>query len=166
MPLSQPRPVKVLVVEDREEDFRFLALLLKRPQLIETYELSWAGSFEDGVERLRENRYDVGLFDYSLGGGTGLDLLRAARAHGAEDMPIILLTGVDNPHIDDEALATGAADYLCKVGLNSTQLERSIRYARKQTAALAELRRTSLLLDSALSYLPVIAGRIGATTAA
>lgn len=162
MPPTQPRPVKILVVEDHEEDFRFLALLLKRPQLIETYELDWAGSFEEGVERLRDGRYDVGLFDYSLGGGTGLDLLREARARGAEDMPVILLTGVDNPHIDDEALATGAADYLCKVGLNSTQLERSIRYARKQTATLAELRRTSLLLDSALAYLPMIAGRVDA----
>ncbi|MBC8009140.1 MAG: PAS domain-containing protein, partial [Burkholderiales bacterium] len=154
--------VTILVVEDHEEDFHFLSILLKRPQLAETYELDWAGSFDEGVERLRTGRYDVGLFDYSLGGGTGLDLLRRARAGGAEDMPIILLTGVDNPHIDDEALETGAADYLCKVGLNSTQLERSIRYARKQTATLAELRRTSLLLDGALSYLPVIAGRVDA----
>src|SRR5690606_17639147 len=67
-----------------------------------------------------------------------------------------------NPHIDDEALKTGAADYLCKIGLTSIQLERAIRYARKQSATLAELRRTSLLLNSVLSYLPVIAGRIDA----
>ena len=40
------------------------------------------------------------------------------------------------------------------------QLERAIRYARKQADTLAELRRTSHLLNSVLSYLPVIAGRL------
>ncbi len=160
-PMPQPRAnsLKILVVEDREEDFHFLSMLLSRPQLMEVYELDWAVSFDEGIARLGTRRYDAGLFDYGLGAGTGLDLLRKAVAVGT-DMPIILLTGVDNPNIDNEALQTGASDYLCKVGLTSVQLERAIRYARKQATTLAELRRTSHLLNSVLSHLPVIAGRV------
>ncbi len=134
-------------------------MLLSRPQLMEAYELDWAVSFDEGIARLTTRRYDAGLFDHGLGVGTGLDLLRKAVAVGT-DMPIILLTGVDNPNIDNEALQVGAADYLCKVGLTSVQLERAIRYARKQANTLAELRRISHLLNSVLSYLPVVAGRL------
>ncbi len=152
-------PLKILVVEDREEDYQFLSMLLSRPQLMETYELDWAESFDEGIARLCRGRYDAGLFDYGLGVGTGMDLLRKAVAAGT-DMPIILLTGVDNPNLDNEALQTGASDFLCKVGLTSVQLERAIRYARKQANTLAELRRTSHLLNSVLSFLPVAAGRI------
>lgn len=159
MPHRRSAPVKILVVEDREEDYRFLAMLLGRPQLAETYELDWAESFDEGISRLNSGRYDAGLFDYGLGGGTGLDLIRQASSVGA-DMPVILLTGVDSPHIDEEALQSGAADYLCKVGLTSVQLERAIRYARRQADILAELRRTNHLLNSVLSSLPVIAGRV------
>ncbi len=159
--MSPPRanPLKILVVEDREEDYHFLSMLLSRPQLMERYELDWAVSFDEGIARLGTRRYDAGLFDYGLGIGTGLDLLRKALSAGT-DMPILLLTGVDNPNLDNEALQTGAADFLCKVGLTSVQLERAIRYARKQANTLAELRRTSHLLNSVLSYLPVIAGRV------
>jgi Signal transduction histidine kinase len=159
MPQTRAHSLKILVVEDREEDYHFLSMLLSRPQLMETYELDWAVSFDEGIARLGTRRYDAGLFDYGLGAGTGLDLLRKAVAVGT-DMPIILLTGVDNPNIDNEALQTGASDYLCKVGLTSVQLERAIRYARKQATTLAELRRTSHLLNSVLSHLPVIAGRV------
>ncbi|HLP07460.1 MAG TPA: PAS domain-containing protein [Opitutaceae bacterium] len=152
-------PVRVLVVEDHEEDFHFLAMLLERSQLEERYDLDWASSFDDGIARLESGRYDAGLFDYALGGSTGLDLLRAARARGA-DMPVILLTGVDNPQIDGEALRSGAADYLCKAELTAVQLERTIRYARQQAATLAQLRRANNLLSTVLNGLPVVVYRI------
>jgi signal transduction histidine kinase/DNA-binding response OmpR family regulator len=159
MSQTRSRTIRILVVEDREEDFHFLSMLLTRPQLIERYELDWAVSFDEGIARLGAGRYDAGLFDYGLGAGTGLDLLRKAVAVGT-DMPIILLTGVDNPKLDNEALQTGASDFLCKVGLTSVQLERAIRYARKQADTLAELRRTSHLLNSVLAHLPVVVGRL------
>ncbi len=154
-------PVRILVVEDHEEDFHFLAMLLERTQLEESYELDWASTFDDGIARLESGRYDAGLFDYSLGGSTGLDLLRAARARGAE-MPVLLLTGVDNPQIDGEALRSGASDYLCKADLTAVELERAIRYARQQAGVLAQLRRANDLLGTVLNGLPVVVYRIDA----
>lgn len=148
-------------MEDREEDFHYASMLLLRRPLVGTYEVSWAASYEDGLREVLSNRYDVGLFDYQLGGGTGLDLLRAAQAHHCE-MPIILLTGVDNAEIDHQASQAGAADYLCKSELTTTQLERAIRYARRQAIMRSELRRTSSLLNGILSSLPVAAMRVDA----
>jgi len=40
----------------------------------------WAGSFDEGLQALRENRHDACLLDYRLGIRTGLELLREAIA--------------------------------------------------------------------------------------
>src|SRR5438552_10638634 len=111
------KSIKVLVVEDREDDFRYLTFLLGRSGL-GAYQLSWAPTYAMGQKMLREGGFDVALFDYQLGDGTGIDLLREAQSDGCE-MPIILLTGNDSAAVDQEASQAGAADFLCKTGLNS-----------------------------------------------
>jgi signal transduction histidine kinase/CheY-like chemotaxis protein len=153
MATSAPaKPIKVLVVEDREDDYRYLAFLLGRNGL-GGYELNWASSYAIGQKMLREGGFDVALFDYQLGSGTGLDLLRDAKAFGCE-MPIILLTGDDSVEVDQEASQAGAADYLCKTGLNSTELERTIRYAIRQAAMTAALTQSQQQLELFMRSVP------------
>lgn len=144
--------IHVLVVEDQEDDFRYLAFLLRRSGAAE-YRLSWASSYAAGQAMLRQGGFDVGLFDYRLGGGTGLDLLREAQEAGCET-PIILLTGHDSPEVDQEASQAGAADYLCKTGLNGTELERAIRYALRQAAMTAALRQSQQQLELFMRSVP------------
>ncbi len=149
---ASAKPIKILVVEDHEDDFRYLSFLLGRNGL-GSYELSWASSYAMGQKRMNEGGFDVALFDYQLGGGTGLDLLREAQIHGCE-MPIILLTGNDSAEVDNEASQAGAADYLCKNGLNSTELERTIRYAIRQAAMTAALRQSQQQLELFMRSVP------------
>lgn len=150
------KPISVLVVEDHEDDFRYLSFLLSR-NAPDAYALQWASSYAEGLRAVRECRYDVALFDYRLGGGTGIDLLREAQACGCE-MPIILLTGHDSAEVDQEASQVGAADYLCKTGLNSTELERAIRYAMRQAAMTAALRQSQQQLELFMRSVPCAVG--------
>lgn len=142
----------MLVVEDHEDDFRYLSFLLGRSG-VGTYHLNWASSYTAGQAMLRQGGFDVGLFDYRLGGGTGIDLLRDAQAVGCE-IPIILLTGHDSAEVDQEASQAGAADYLCKTGLNGTELERAIRYAMRQAAMTAALRQSQQQLELFMRSVP------------
>ena len=144
--------IKVLVVEDREDDYRYLTFLLGRNGL-DSYELNWASTYKMGQQMIRQGGFDVALFDYQLGGGTGLDLLREAQGFGCE-MPIILLTGNDSPEVDQEAAQAGAADYLCKTGLNGAELERAIRYAIRQAAMTAALRQSQHQLELFMRSVP------------
>src|ERR1700710_2808121 len=89
------RSIRVLIVEDREEDFLYFSFLLQR-NASSTYVVEWASNYHAGLAAINRRDHDVALFDYQLGSHTGLDLLRETVASGNE-MPVILLTGHDSP---------------------------------------------------------------------
>jgi two-component system sensor kinase FixL len=101
----------------------------------------WVASYEQGLAALRENRHDACLLDYRLGVRTGLDLLREATAQGVQ-IPIIILTGSDDPEVDREATELGAADFLLKDQLDPVILERVIRYSVQHAEALKALQKS------------------------
>lgn len=143
---------RVLVVEDHEEDYRYLAKVFERMHL-GSYELEWASSYADGLAALRRGGHDVGLFDYNLGQETGVDLVRAAQAIGAR-LPILLLTGYQSADVDEAALQAGAVDFLSKDELNPVQLERAIRYALHHSAMRTRLLLSQQMLDLFMQSVP------------
>ena len=135
-------PVRVLLVEDDEDDY-----VLTRDLLAEGFggrvTMVWASTRAAGLERLTHDQFDVALVDYNLGSETGLDLLREARARGCRT-PVIMLTGQDDRATDLNAMHAGAADYLVKGRVTSDMLERAIRYARERHRLLEEISALSL----------------------
>jgi signal transduction histidine kinase len=90
-----------------------------------------------GLTRIAADQHDVYLIDQRLPDGTGVELIREAKAKGATK-PFILLTGFGSGALDEAALREGAADYVEK-HLLSTHLERSIRYALRHWEAGRQL---------------------------
>ncbi|MEA5260243.1 PAS domain S-box protein [Arcicella aquatica] len=132
--------IKLLLVDDDEDDF-----LLTKDYLsdIETqqFEIDWAFSFDNAVEKIKNKQYDLCFFDFLLGSKTGLDLLKAGTDHGLK-APVILLTGKGDKRIDVEAMSLGAFDYLVKSDLDADKLERCIRYALERANTLSTLRES------------------------
>ena len=135
-------PVRVLLVEDDEDDY-----VLTRDLLAEgfggRFAVVWACTRADGLQRLTQEQFDVALLDYNLGSETGIDLLREARARGCRT-PVIMLTGQDDRATDLNAMHAGAADYLVKGRVTGDMLERAIRYARERHRLLEEISALSL----------------------
>ena len=152
MPHSEKKIIRVLVVEDREDDFVFLSHVFKLTRNA-AYQLDWKSSYEAGRDALRAGAHDIGLFDYNLGSGTGIDLLREAQARGCP-MPIVLLTGHDSPEIDEAALRAGAVDFMSKARLEPVQLERAIRYALRQAEMRSQLQQSRQQLDLFMRSVP------------
>lgn len=146
------KSVQVLVVDDDENDFFQVSHLLRRSEFVD-YQFHWAKNYQEGLAALQGENFDVALFDYRLGASTGLELLQAVQSHRA-DLPVILLTGYDNPEIDFLASRAGAADYLCKNGLTRAQLERSIRYSLRHASTLAALRHSQKQLELFMHSVP------------
>ncbi|ABC31622.1 Signal transduction histidine kinase [Hahella chejuensis KCTC 2396] len=124
---SFPTPIKLLLVEDDEDDYIIAKDLLEQIAPSQ-FELDWACNAEVARTALARDEHHVCLMDYRLGPDDGLKLLREAPKLGFHG-PIIMLTGQDDSRLDADALRGGAVDYLVKSDLNSAHLARAIRYA-------------------------------------
>ncbi|RMH57789.1 MAG: response regulator [Bacteroidetes bacterium] len=140
-------PIRILIVEDDEDDYFIARRLLSQARAF-ACEVSWADSFDRGLDTLLSDAFDAALVDYRLGPHDGLDLLREAKRRGCIT-PIILLTGQGDLDVDLTAMAAGAADYLVKGTIDAPLLERSIRYAIERKRAEERIREQAALLDKA-----------------
>jgi two-component system, OmpR family, copper resistance phosphate regulon response regulator CusR len=101
--------VRVLVIEDEAK----VAQALRQGLEGEQYEVTIAGTGEDGFYRASSEQFDVILLDAMLPGRDGLEILRTLRTRGMSS-PVLMLTARDG--IDDRVagLDSGADDYLVK----------------------------------------------------
>ena len=127
----------ILVIEDDDVDFSIInRLLVKTQEWYTTVER--ATTYQDGLARIKENTHDLYMIDYMLGADSGLELLVEARGFGIEK-PVIVLTGIDDEAIQQHVIAVGASDTIEKHELTVNNLERSIRYALRDTATHSRL---------------------------
>jgi signal transduction histidine kinase len=143
------RPVRVLLVEDDEDDYRLTRDLLR--EIGERrFVLELVMSYDAAVEAMTRQEHDVYLVDYRLGMHDGLELLREPFLVGK---PVIMLTGLDDSDVDLKAMAAGAADYLVKGKIDAPLLERSIRYAIERKRAEESLKNADRRKEEFLATL-------------
>jgi two-component system cell cycle response regulator len=130
---------KILLIDDDRLQFRLTQAHFKNFRG-ERYELDWAATYENGLEKLLRGTHVACLLDYQLGERDGLQLIREAVAHGCRT-PIVFLTAETAERVDIEAMNAGALDYLVKGEITPRMIERSLRYALKLGETLEALRR-------------------------
>jgi signal transduction histidine kinase len=133
------RPPTIFLIEDDEDDYILTKEIINEIP-VNIYKLEWASNYEEGLNAMKSNSFDVFLLDYRLGKDSGLDLLKKMN-FVVESGPIILLTGQGDRELDFEALEAGASDFLVKADLNPDLLDRSIRYAIQQFKTIRQLRK-------------------------
>jgi PAS domain S-box-containing protein len=144
--------IRILLVEDDEDDFvltRDALRTISKGRMV----LEWVDNGEQALAELKTGRHDVCLLDYRLDASTGLELLARMRQQGWLG-PVILLTGMSDEALDEQALKAGAADFLDKSQLTPTLLARSIRYALQNARTLEALRRSQASFRALIERLP------------
>jgi two-component system cell cycle response regulator len=132
-------PRKILLIDDDRLQFRLVQAHFKN-FVGEHYELDWAATYEDGLEKLLHGTHVACLLDYQLGDRDGLQLIREAVSRGCRT-PIVFLTAETAERVDIDAMNAGALDYLVKGEITPRMIERSLRYALKLGDTLEALRR-------------------------
>jgi signal transduction histidine kinase len=167
-------PLRVLLVEDSQEDAELLTYELERSGYAVVYRRIDTGAFmtapadnltqrdfdadrlasakinqwllthveclEVAIRYLSCDRVDVVLLDLSLPDSFGLNTVKKLQT-SVPNIPIIVLTGVDNHALALQSMATGIQDYLVKGQISAPLLERAIRYAIERKKAEAHIRQ-------------------------
>jgi signal transduction histidine kinase len=139
--------IKVLLIEDNPGDARLIQEMLKEAATTQ-FELTHVDRLAAGLGRLGEEMFDVVLLDPGLPDSHGLDTFTKTRTQ-APDVPVVLLSGLDDESIALEAVRKGAQDYLLKGRVDSHLLTRAVHYAierhRAEEALLQRNRELALL---------------------
>jgi two-component system cell cycle sensor histidine kinase/response regulator CckA len=133
-------PTRLLVAEDDADDFLLLTETLQAAFPQTEFAIERAKSFAQALPLLGSS-FDLFIFDYQLGGGSGLDLLVELRRRLVR-LPVVLLTGHGDEEIATEAMKWGSVAYLAKAKLDETSLRLAVRYAMNQHAKEELLRRS------------------------
>jgi two-component system cell cycle sensor histidine kinase/response regulator CckA len=120
--------IRVLVVDDDLAHAEMVVEFLRLTGAWADADIDTASSYEDALNVLTINKYDLAFFDYWLGSRDGLALLREVRQQGITT-PVVVLTSRGAEDVAVEAMKAGAADYLSKTHLSVEALERTIRHA-------------------------------------
>ena len=120
-------PTRILLVEDNPGDARLLKETLGE-NMEPPYLLEKAQNLHDGLSRLSKGNLDLVLLDLFLPDSSGLSTLESA-IKAATQVPIIVLTGLNNSETAVKSLQEGAQDFLVKDHLSRELLTRSISYS-------------------------------------
>ena len=131
-----------LVVIDDDKSFRsYLTTLLEAIG----YRVTCFASGEEAVEALEKGLApSMIILDIIMEGLSGIEVLKKVRRI-QEDLPIIMLTGVDQTQTIVEAMRFGASDYLVKP-FETEELEIAIRNVFEKADLVDEIKRLRTLL--------------------
>jgi len=116
------------VVDDNAELRSIISDVLR----IEGYVVSEAVDGIDAMEVFSRSNPDAVLLDIQMPRQGGLETLKALRSF-ALDLPVIILSGVDDISVMSEARRDGAFDYINKFPLDLDRVLSSLRLALERS---------------------------------
>ncbi len=145
---------RLLIVDDEAAFRRPLRRTLERGG----YQVLEASNVAEARAVLEAEPVELVLCDVNMPGASGLELVRSIAAEHS-DTAIVMLTGVDDPAVADEALAIGAFGYLVKpvvgtealINVASSLRRRELELSRREYVEELEskvLSRTAALRDA------------------
>ena len=101
-------PKKVLCVDDDPAITELLSMLLQT----QGFEVFTANSGEDGIKKIRDKSLHIVILDLMMPGVDGWQVCKEVRKFS--NVPIIVLSALNDPEMIARALDAGADDYLVK----------------------------------------------------
>ncbi|HEY9762742.1 MAG TPA: ATP-binding protein [Trichocoleus sp.] len=121
------KTIRVLLVEDAEEDYLFTRqLLTKRPN--SNYQVDWANTYDAAVAAMAHPQHDVYLLDDHLSQQTGFETVRVINSR----VPTILLMETCDRTPNPIPARLGISGFLPKANLTTETLAHTIHTAIRQ----------------------------------
>lgn len=130
--LVEDNPTDVLLIEDALEQVRGVKITLTH-----------AKRLDEALARLQGEYFDAVLLDLGLPDSSGLETFARTQS-GYPNVPILILSGLDDETLALTAVREGAQDYLVKGKINSIMLARTVRYAVERKRTVEKLAASEL----------------------
>lgn len=128
MARPEPNGIRLLVVDDNEDNLDMLARRLKR----RGYEVETADSGATALEALEQSKFDAVLLDVMMPVISGLEVLaKIRRTQSKSELPVLMATAKSDSEDVVEALRLGANDYVTKP-LNFSEVLSALDVALKK----------------------------------
>jgi diguanylate cyclase (GGDEF)-like protein/PAS domain S-box-containing protein len=128
------QPVRVLVADDEPTSRLLMQAALRKAG----FEVALAVDGEDALCQFRSNRCDIVILDVEMPGLNGLEACTALRAEAGDELPIVLVTRMDDIESIERAYESGATDFMSKP-VNLSLIGHRLRYLFRGYRALLDL---------------------------
>jgi signal transduction histidine kinase len=133
--------VQTLLIEDNAEHIRSMAQFLEPGETLH-FALQVERTLADGLRRLACGATQLVVLDLSLPDSEGLEtFIRVAEA--APDVPVVVLSGMQEVSLAIETVRLGAQDYLVKGRFDKALLQRALQYALERKRIQLQLKRNN-----------------------
>jgi PAS domain S-box-containing protein len=143
------KKIRILLVEDNAVDaLRLKKDLAKAKQT--NFTISHVETLAEAKDRLHEEEFNIVVLDLGLPDSKGIETLLQLK-NLISDVPIIILSGLNDEALAIEAVRKGAQDYLLKDRCDDYLLSRSINFAIERKQVEKALRETQQRFELALT---------------
>jgi DNA-binding NtrC family response regulator len=149
------KKINILYIEDNHDDVAIMEEMLA-DQGNMAFSLIHFDLLATGLERLDKDGMDIILLDLSLPDSHGFATFQAVTKK-AKDLPIIIMTGIDDETLAVKAVQEGAQDYLVKGQVEANLLVRAIRYAIERQKLVVKLRDALAQVKTLQGMIPICA---------
>jgi len=143
------KSINIAIIEDNPGDARLIQEMIREnPILSDPTEFHFhnAERLEIGIDVLATKKIDLALLDLNLPDSRGIDSF--SRIHSQfKDVPIIVLTGLQDEKMGLAAVKSGAQDYLIKDQIDGRLLVRTILFSIERQQMIKSLDEKSHHLD-------------------
>src|SRR5271157_3992974 len=146
------KPTHLLLIEDNPDDVQLIREYLNIDNAF-PHTLQTATTLAQGLEIIAIEKFDAVLLDLTLPDSKPFNTVKKCIAQ-APHVPIIVITGRSDLELINQALQTGAEDYLVKGNLTGQLLVKSIQYAIERHRNRGELQESEANLRTMLEAIP------------
>ena len=134
---------KILIVDDVPLNLKLLGNILKEAG----YDVAFAKSGEDALQRVKQTAFDLILLDIMMPGLTGFEVCEQLKAApDTEKIPVIFLSAMNDALDVVQGLEAGGVDYVTKP-FNQTELLARVKTHLKLKHYAAKIEQQNLLLS-------------------
>jgi two-component system response regulator PilR (NtrC family) len=129
---------RLLIVDDERSLREVLHMVFKK----EGYVVSVASGYEEALQQLKSNVFDLVISDIKMKDGNGIDLLREVKSTTAETL-VVMMTAYATTENAIQALKIGAVDYILKDNENFID---EVKIAVAKSLEFSRLRQENRLM--------------------